>query len=173
MPPPAEAGVARLITLEQVAGQFISRLFPGYQVKGQGAFRVLRDSEMEVDESAEDLLLSFESALKRRRHGGVISLAIESAMPDDLRSLLMGELEVGPEDLFIQTGLIALVDVKQLILDERPDLLFKPYNPRFPERIRDFGGDCFAAVRNKDIVVHHPFESFDVVVQFLKQAAHG
>jgi polyphosphate kinase len=160
------------VLLEEVVLMCLDRIFAEpWSLLGHGLFRVLRDSEMEVDESAEDLLLSFESALKRRRHGGVISLAIESAMPDDLRSLLMGELEVGPEDLFIQTGLIALVDVKQLILDERPDLLFKPYNPRFPERIRDFGGDCFAAVRNKDIIVHHPFESFDVVVQFLKQAA--
>ena len=163
---------ARFVLLEEAVLMCLDRIFAEpWSLLGHGLFRVLRDSEMEIDESAEDLLLSFESALKRRRHGGVISLAIESAMPDDLRSLLMSELEVGPEDLFVQPGLIALVDVKQLIGEERPDLLFKPYNPRFPERIRDFGGDCFAAVRNKDIVVHHPFESFDVVVQFLKQAA--
>ena len=163
---------ARFVLLEEVVLMCLDRIFPEpWTQLGHGLFRVLRDSEMELDEGAEDLILSFETALKRRRHGGVISLAIESTMPEDLRTLLMRELELGPEELFVQEGLIALVDVKQLILDERPDLLFKPYNPRFPERIRDFGGDCFAAVRNKDIVVHHPYKSFDVVVQFLKQAA--
>jgi polyphosphate kinase len=163
---------ARFVLLEEVVLMCLDRIFPEpWTQLGHGLFRVLRDSEMELDEGAEDLILSFETALKRRRHGGVISLAIESTMPEDLRTLLMRELELGPEELFVQEGLIALVDVKQLILDERPDLLFKPYNPRFPERIRDFGGDCFAAVRNKDIVVHHPYESFDVVVQFVKQAA--
>jgi polyphosphate kinase len=163
---------ARFALLEEVVLMFFDHIFAApWALLGHGLFRVLRDSEMEIEEGAEDLMLTFESALKRRRHGGIISLAIESAMPEDLRGLLLRELEVGPEELFVQEGLIALVDIKQLILDERQDLLFKPFNPRFPERIRDFGGDCFAAVRNKDIVVHHPYESFDVVVQFLKQAA--
>jgi polyphosphate kinase len=163
---------ARFALLEEVVLMFFDHIFAApWALLGHGLFRVLRDSEMEIEEGAEDLMLTFESALKRRRHGGVISLAIESAMPEDLRTLLLRELEVGPEELFVQEGLIALVDIKQLILDERQDLLFKPFNPRFPERIRDFGGDCFAAVRNKDIIVHHPYESFDVVVQFLKQAA--
>ena len=163
---------ARFALLEEVVLMFFDHIFAApWGLLGHGLFRVLRDSEMEIEEAAEDLMLTFESALKRRRHGGIISLAIESAMPEDLRGLLLRELEVGPEELFVQEGLIALVDIKQLILDERQDLLFKPFNPRFPERIRDFGGDCFAAVRNKDIIVHHPYESFDVVVQFLKQAA--
>ncbi|HEX4571267.1 MAG TPA: RNA degradosome polyphosphate kinase [Dongiaceae bacterium] len=163
---------ARFALLEEVVLMFFDHIFAApWALLGHGLFRVLRDSEMEIEEGAEDLMLTFESALKRRRHGGVISLAIESAMPEDLRGLLLRELEVGPEELFVQEGLIALVDIKQLILDDRQDLLFKPFNPRFPERIRDFGGDCFAAVRNKDIIVHHPYESFDVVVQFLKQAS--
>jgi polyphosphate kinase len=162
----------RFVLLEKVVLLFLDRIFAApWRVLGHGLFRVLRDSEIEIEEAGEDLVLTFESALKLRRRGSVISLAIESAMPEDLRALLLRELEVGPEDLFLQQGLIALVDVKQLILEGRPDLLFKPFNPRFPERIRDFGGDCFAAVRAKDIVVHHPYESFDVVVQFLKQAA--
>jgi polyphosphate kinase len=164
---------ARFVLLEKVILLCLDRIFAApWALLGHGLFRVLRDSEIEIDEGAEDLVHTFESALKLRRRGQVTSLAVESAIPEDLRALLLRELDVGPEDLFVQQGLIALADVKQLILDERPDLLFKPYNPRFPERIRDFNGDCFAAIRNKDIVVHHPYESFDVVVQFLRQAAH-
>jgi polyphosphate kinase len=163
---------ARFVLLDEVVLTFLDRIFAAPWVHlAHGLFRVLRDSEMEIDEGAEDLMVTFESALKRRRRGGVISLSMQREMPEDLRAMLMRELDVGPEDLSPEEGLIALADVKQLILEERADLLFKPYNPRFPQRIRDFGGDCFAAVRAKDIVVHHPFESFDVVVQFLKQAA--
>jgi len=125
----------------------------------------------EVDEEAQDLVRSFESALKRRRLGTCIRLAISGSMPAEQVKLICDELEVSPADTFNIEGMIGQVDLKQLIIEERKDLLFPPYNARFPERIRDFNGDCFAAIRQKDIVVHHPFESFDVVVQFLKQAA--
>ncbi|GEO43135.1 polyphosphate kinase [Skermanella aerolata] len=162
----------RFILLEQVALLFIDRLFPKpFTLVGYGLFRVLRDSGMEIDEEAEDLVRTFESALKRRRRGGVIRLTVNGGMAPDLREFLRSRLAVAPEDVFVREGLIGLVETKRLIVDERPDLVFPPYTVRFPERIRDFGGDCFAAIRTKDIVVHHPYESFDIVVQFLQQAA--
>ena len=161
----------RYLPLEEMVTLFLDRLFPGFTVDGHGVFRVIRDSEMEIDEEAEDLVRVFESALKRRRRGHCIRLTVNADIPEDLLTLIMSEMHVTPEDVFPLKGLIGTVDTKQLITDERPDLTFVPYNARFPERIRDFGGDCFAAIRKKDIVVHHPFESFDVVVQFLRQAA--
>jgi polyphosphate kinase len=161
----------RFIALEDVVSIFLDKLFPGFQVMAGGVFRVIRDSEMDIDEEAEDLVRVFESALKRRRRGDCIRLTVESSMPDELRKLVIDELEVAESDVFVLDGLLGIVDLKRLITDERPDLLFPPYNARFPERVRDFGGDCFAAIKKKDIVVHHPFESFDVVVQFLRQAA--
>jgi polyphosphate kinase len=161
----------RFLPVEEMVGLFLDRMFPGFHVDGVGVFRVIRDSEMEIDEEAEDLVRSFESALKRRRRGHCIRLTVNSDMPAELRNMIMTEMAVGPEDVFTIATLIGMVDVKGVIVDNRPDLLFPPYNARFPERIRDFGGDCFAAIQKKDIVVHHPFESFDVVVQFLRQAA--
>jgi polyphosphate kinase len=169
--PGADLKNIRFLTIEDMAGLYLDRLFPQFEVISKGHFRLIRDSEIEIMEEAEDLVRHFESALKQRRRGTVIRLKVNAEMPEDLLAFVIDELDADRADVFPLDGLIGLASTAKLIVDERPDLKFQPFNPRFPERIRDMGGDCFAAIRQKDIVVHHPYESFDVVVQFILQAA--
>ena len=166
-----ENDAIRFVVLEDLVLLFLDRVFPGFRMTGKGLFRLIRDTDVEFEEDAEDLVRSYETALKRRRRGVAIHLEMDAGMPDELYEMVVHEVNAAPDEIHMDRGLKSVADVSQLIVDDRPDLLFPPYTPRFPERIRDFGGDCFAAIRAKDILVHHPYESFDVVVQFLRQAA--
>lgn len=161
----------RFISLENIVMLFLDHLFPGYKVASKGIFRIVRDSDMEVEEEAEDLVRLFESALKRRRRGSVIRLKVDKEMPQQFVDYLIKELDLDERALIISDGLLGLADTSKLITADRPELCFRPYTPRYPERVRDAGGDIFSAIGNKDFIVHHPYESFDVVVQFLRQAA--
>lgn len=175
LPDGAASGVGRaqvrFISLEKVIVRFINEVFPGFEIVAHGAYRVLRDSDVEIEEEAEDLVRVFETMLKRRRRGDVIRVKIDATTPPHLRDLICDRLKATSQDVILVDGLLGLAQTNQLIPSDRPDLQFEPFEPRFPERIREHGGDCFSAIRAKDILVHHPYESFDVVVQFLKQAA--
>ena len=162
---------SRFIQLEKLVTMYLEKLFPGFEMHSAGAFRVIRDSDIEILEEAEDLVRVFETALKRRRRGNVIRLTIDASMPADLQAFVTSHIGADKSDIFLFNGILGLDRISELLVDNRPDLFFKPFDIRFPERIRDFAGDCFAAIGAKDIVVHHPFESFDVVVQFVRQAA--
>ncbi len=161
-----------LVTVDAVIAMFFHQLFPGYDIVGSGAFRVIRDSEIEIDDEAEDLVIEFETALRQRRRGQAIRLEIMRQTPRALRRYIADELHVTEEETYEVDGFLGLSDMARLCDIDRPDLKFTPYNARFPERIRDHHGDAFAAIKEKDILVHHPYESFDVVAQFLMQAAN-
>src|SRR5438270_4597170 len=167
---PGEKGRFTLVE-EVLLAVGLAELFPGMTPLGHGLFRALRDSDIEIEEKAQDLVVMFESALKRRRRGQIIRLTFSTGTPERLRDFVIEQTGTHPQDVVALDGMVALSDIRQLITSDRPDLLYPPFTARFPERIKDYGGDCFAAIRAKDIVVHHPYESFDVVVQFLRQAA--
>ena len=170
-PDQASGSSRRFLALEAAILLFLPKLFPGFEVHGSGMFRIIRDSEMEIDEEAEDLVRTFETMLRRRRRGHVIRLKYQDSTPAELRDFVISELGAHSTDVFATPGLLGMADLSQAIVDDRRELLFSAFTPRYPERIRDYRGDCFAAIRAKDIVVHHPYESFDVVVHFLQQAA--
>ncbi len=168
---PPSAGHRRFLPLEELLLIHLNALFPGYAAKGHCAFRVLRDSDLEVEDEAEDLVREFETALKRRRRGQVIRLKITAGAPDGLRSLVMEELGVTPDEVVEVRGLIGMADLRELVLEDRRDLLWPSFTPRVPERVQDHDGDMFAAIRQKDMLLHHPYETFDMVIRFLEQAA--
>ncbi|PYG30032.1 RNA degradosome polyphosphate kinase [Pelagimonas varians] len=168
---PADTGKYRFILLEDVLLLHIDGLFPGYKCKDHFGFRVLRDSDLEVEEEAEDLVREFEVALKRRRRGEVVRLTVTAGASEKLRGIVMRELHVEPEEVIQQEGLIGIADTKELVIDERPDLLWPVFTPRVPERVQDHDGDMFESIKQKDMLLHHPYETFDMVVRFLRQAA--
>ena len=168
---PSKPGVVRLVALEDILRTFLDRLYPGYRLKGWGMFRVIRDSDIELEEEAEDLLGFYETALKQRRRGSVVRIEFDDGMPVDLREFMLGQLAVPAGRSSIVPGLIGLDRLSDIVGLNRDDLLYEPYQPRQPERVKEHGGDIFAAIREKDFVIHHPYESFEVVVDFVRQAA--
>jgi polyphosphate kinase len=171
VPLPARDGQTRFLPLEELLLIHLDMLFPGYTDRGHCLFRVLRDSDLEVEDEAEDLVREFESALKRRRRGEVIRLKISSGAPPELRNLIMEELAVTTDEVVDVRGLLGVADLKELVLSSRPELLWPPFSPRVPERVEDHDGDMFAAIKHKDMLLHHPYETFDMVIRFLEQAA--
>lgn len=168
---PAEDGQHRFIQLEEVLLLHIDSLFPGYRIKDHFGFRVLRDSDLEVEEEAEDLVREFEVALKRRRRGEVVRLTISKGAPDGLLKIVMQALNVRADEVIELEGMIGVAHTKELVIDARPDLLWPVFTPRVPERVQDHDGDMFESIKQKDMLLHHPYETFDMVVRFLKQAA--
>jgi polyphosphate kinase len=168
---PTTDGDARFLPLEELLLLNVGALFPGYELAGSCTFRILRDSDLELEEEAEDLVREFETALKRRRRGEVVRLQISAGAPEDLKAEIIEQLHVAGDEIVDVKGMIGLVGLKELVLDDRPDLMWKSFTPRVPERVQDHDGDMFAAIRQKDMLLHHPYETFDMVIRFLSQAA--
>ncbi|HAJ84425.1 MAG TPA: RNA degradosome polyphosphate kinase [Rhodobacteraceae bacterium] len=162
----------RYLPLEDLILMQLEQLFPGYKLKSHCAFSVLRDSDLEVEDEAEDLVREFEVALKRRRRGEVIRLKISTQAPKALRAAIMAEFSVTETEVIEVNGMLGLPDLKELVIDDRSNLLWPSFTPRIPERVSDHEGDMFAAIRQKDMLLQHPYETFDMVVRFLQQAAH-
>ena len=171
LPQAKKSDPIRFLALERVIGLFMETIFPGYDLLGQCAFRVIRDSDIEIEEEAEDLIREFEILLKQRRRGRVVRVKIDAGGMEELQDFIVEGVRAEEQDIVKTKGILGLAQLGDLIVDDRPELIYKPHEPRFPERIREHNGDCFAAIRQKDILVHHPYESFDVVVQFILQAA--
>lgn len=169
--PDKKAGGVRFVRLESAIAHFQDMLFPGFQSQGHCVFRIVRDSDIEIEEEAEDLISEFEVLLRQRRRGRIVRIHLDADGPAPLRDFIAREIGAEPRDIALMDGLLGMKDLSGLIVQDRPELLFQPFEARFPERIRELGGDCFEAIRAKDILVHHPYESFDVVVQFIRQAA--
>ncbi len=161
----------RFVAVETVISVFAHTLLPGFRIKDVGLFRPLRNSEIEFQEKSEDLQKVLRRALVQRQLGEVIRLEMSASLPEGARELIIEGLKIGRDDIVIVDGLFSIADISQLIVSDRPDLLYKPFEIRFPERIAEFDNDCFAAISAKDIIVHHPYESFDIVLQYLRQAA--
>ncbi|MEL8055746.1 MAG: RNA degradosome polyphosphate kinase [Pseudomonadota bacterium] len=168
---PDRKGALRFVRLESVMAYFEPMLFPGFKSNGHCVFRIVRDSDIEIEDEAEDLIAEFEILLRQRRRGRIVRIHIDKDGPASLRKFIVREIGAEARDVMVQSGLLGLKDLSELVVKDRPELLFSSFEARFPERIREMGGDCFEAIRAKDILVHHPYESFDVVVQFIRQAA--
>lgn len=169
--PEGSGGEPIYIAVERVLTRYASLLFPGFRVEGDGVFRVLRDSDIEVEEEAEDLVRYFRSAIQRRRRGKVILLELDETFEPEAEALLREQLGLEQALVTKTMGMLGIAGLSEVVDEDRPDLKFAPYVPRYPERILEHDGDCFAAIREKDIVIHHPYESFEVVVDFVRQAA--
>lgn len=161
----------RYIALEEVIALFFDTLFPGFTLHASAQFRIIRDSDLEIEEEAEDLMRNMDIAVKKRRLGRVVTVKTQKHGAPKLNQFMLEHLDAESDALNEVEGMVGLVQVAELADLPRPELRYVPFNVRFPERINDYGGDCFAAIQAKDIIVHHPYESFDVVVQFLRQAA--
>ncbi|MEL7188779.1 MAG: RNA degradosome polyphosphate kinase [Pseudomonadota bacterium] len=172
---PSEVGdtsEAIYISIASLIQRYAHKLFPGFTIEGDGLFRVLRDSDIEIEEEAEDLVRTFRSAIQRRRRGQVIQLELEDDFDPQAESVLLEQLGVHEAAVIKTDGMIGIDGLAEIVSEDRPDLKFDSYSPRYPERVREHDGDLFSAIREKDIIIHHPYESFEVVVDFIRQAAN-
>ena len=167
----SESGEAIYVSIASLVQRYAKKLFPGFTVEGDGLFRVLRDSDIEIEEKAEDLVRTFRSAIQRRRRGQVIQLELEEDFDPDAEALLLEQLGISEAAVIKTDGIIGIDGLAEIVNEDRPDLKFDSYSPRYPERVREHDGDLFSAIKEKDIVIHHPYESFEVVVDFIRQAA--